>query len=537
MLKVKIKKAYKILLSKPPVSGVVFFTGGGTGAGKSSGIKNVKHINKISESSDVIYDTNMNKYDSAVKKIDQAINSNRKVHINYVLRDPVESFTQGMIPRMKRMGRSVPLDSHVSTHIGAIETAKKLKDKYKDSEEVSISLINNDLGKGNARVESFDYLESFSTFDKQTLYDKLLNITKELYANREITEKQFKGIVGEREFNSRSNIRKANKRKVKVFDESHSEGAWDLYTKSVFGKSKFLEKSIKVLSTAFDKGMLSEELYLSVLEKAKKQGLIKVKVNVKGKSGKTYQSYRWKKINNEKIDIKQIKQDAEKIIKGEKRIKRLSPEEEEGRIKGGRKNVEATLVLRGNEISDSTEPQRIAELIEKQEDILTDYAKNNNAWFEYAKNFYLLALEADPDDEYSKDAVVKMDSLIIEKKQNVKEQRDQVIAALAHADDAEGDKPEENRADKGEAKDVQATKLPESEFYSVQLGAFNDWYDESAFTEVPDMLVAKGSDYKRVLSGRFNDREKAIDRMNQLKESGFPECFVVTMSGEERVGF
>lgn len=158
--------------------------------------------------------------------------------------------------------------------------------------------------------------------------------------------------------------------------------------------------------------------------------------------------------------------------------------------------------------------------------------------FEYAKNFYELAVQANPDDQYSQNAVVKMDSMIVVQKRQIKGEREQVIAALVS--DAEGD--EEKDTAKEVAPEVTSTekdikKLPDSDFYSVQLGAFHDWFDEAAFADVPDMLVAEGSDYKRVISGRFNDRDKAIERMNQLKESGFPGVFVVTMSGEERIGF
>jgi len=66
-------------------------------------------------------------------------------------------------------------------------------------------------------------------------------------------------------------------------------------------------------------------------------------------------------------------------------IKRLSPEEEQGRIRGGSTNVEATKILRGYEISDSTEPEQIDKLISKQEDLLTKYAKKNGKWIDYDK--------------------------------------------------------------------------------------------------------------------------------------------------------
>ncbi len=168
--------------------------------------------------------------------------------------------------------------------------------------------------------------------------------------------------------------------------------------------------------------------------------------------------------------------------------------------------------------------------------------------FEYAKNFYELALDAKPDDVYSRESAKKMDSLAALQKQQIEEEREQVMIALAASDDEQKPNKDRVKEDQGathsEANDQPKTKkadkkpkIPQSEYYSVQLGAFHDWYDETAFSEVPDQIVAQGSDFKRVLSGRFNDRNKAIERMNTLKQNGFPDAFVVTMSGEERVGF
>jgi hypothetical protein len=76
--------------------------------------------------------------------------------------------------------------------------------------------------------------------------------------------------------------------------------------------------------------------------------------------------------------IQKIKEDAQRIIKGELKLHELSPEEERGRIEGGRRNVEASLILSGSE-----NPGRTAELPTFQEKLLKEYAIHEGIWFDY----------------------------------------------------------------------------------------------------------------------------------------------------------
>ena len=69
------------------------------------------------------------------------------------------------------------------------------------------------------------------------------------------------------------------------------------------------------------------------------------------------------KLRNRQPQLLQITNDyAERIIRGEKYLKRLSPEEEQGRIEGGKINVEATLILGRGKKTESEFPQREKQL-------------------------------------------------------------------------------------------------------------------------------------------------------------------------------
>lgn len=71
---------------------------------------------------------------------------------------------------------------------------------------------------------------------------------------------------------------------------------------------------------------------------------------------------------------------AERIIKGEQILKRLSPEEEQGRLLGGSRNVEATIIL-GTENSSNKNVKR-GYSREEQEVRL-------NGWYWSGRKFFL----------------------------------------------------------------------------------------------------------------------------------------------------
>jgi hypothetical protein len=158
-----VKQMYADKLSQPTPPGLdntVVFTAGGTGAGKSTGLAVIEDINPTVKNAEIVYDTNMNKFESADKKVKQALDAGREVSIIYTYRDPVEALEKGALTRASRMeaergtGRTVPLDEHFKTHVGALETMKQLQAKYGDDHRFAMKVIDNSRGKDNARVVS-----------------------------------------------------------------------------------------------------------------------------------------------------------------------------------------------------------------------------------------------------------------------------------------------------------------------------------------------------------------------------------------------
>lgn len=162
-----VKKYYADKLAQPTPKdrhATVVFTAGGTGAGKTSGMEMAKKVDPRLGKAELVYDTNMNSFDSADKKIRQALDAKRKVDIVYTYRDPVEALENGALKRAKRMeetmgtGRTVPLSEHMKTHLGARQVIEQIAAKYRNNPQVQIRVIDNSRGAGKAQLSSLDKL-------------------------------------------------------------------------------------------------------------------------------------------------------------------------------------------------------------------------------------------------------------------------------------------------------------------------------------------------------------------------------------------
>lgn len=188
-----VKELYARKLTEDPPAGrdrEVLFTAGGTGAGKSTGLKAIG-----GENAGIIYDTNMNTLASSIQKIEQALDAEWPVTIIYTFRDPVEALTAGALPRAERMGRTVPLSAHVDTHVGARQVAAQLAERYKDDPRVVLRAIDNSRGKHNA-VEV--PLEKLPEVNQVGLYERLENEVRAAFERGAIREPTFRGSLGER---------------------------------------------------------------------------------------------------------------------------------------------------------------------------------------------------------------------------------------------------------------------------------------------------------------------------------------------------
>lgn len=190
-----IKTLFVEMLSDPKVKNSVIFMAGGTGSGKTTGIAGVPRIkNKVAQAG-IVYDGNLNGEASALKKINQALRiGNKKVSVLYIYRNPVEAFENGVIPRMKRMGRSVPIEQHISTHEGSYRTVLTLREHFKGNKQVHFDALDNANGKGKAAQISFANLAKKAYFSS-TLKAELYESARQKKEAGTITENQYRGLL------------------------------------------------------------------------------------------------------------------------------------------------------------------------------------------------------------------------------------------------------------------------------------------------------------------------------------------------------
>ena len=199
-----IKKVYADRLEHDTPKGLnseIVFTAGGTGAGKTTALNASKNISDQVKKAEMIYDTNMNKLESSDKKIQQALKAGRNVSIMYTYRDPVEALTQGALSRASRMekelgtGRTVPIDEHLKTHIGARKTVEQLINKYADNDKVKIHVIDNSRGRGKAALSSIDKLPQLNEHEVR---GKLHEALESERASGRISDAIYRGTKGNR---------------------------------------------------------------------------------------------------------------------------------------------------------------------------------------------------------------------------------------------------------------------------------------------------------------------------------------------------
>lgn len=194
-----IKRLYAERLAEEPKAGQVaevVFTAGGTGAGKTTGLKFLK----TADDSQIIFDGNLANEGSAIKKIDQAIAAGKRVVVNYVYRDPIEAWVNGVMTRAMRQfeehgtGRTVPIDVHASTHAGARSTLDALVARYADNELVDVMVVDNSNGKGKTAVSTVDKLPEVV---ENAIVDEGNKAIDEALANGKINEKVAEGLRAE----------------------------------------------------------------------------------------------------------------------------------------------------------------------------------------------------------------------------------------------------------------------------------------------------------------------------------------------------
>lgn len=199
-----IKAEYARALARDPLPGqqnVVLFTAGGTGAGKTSGLR--RTLPQLEAEAQIIYDTNMAKYGSSKAKVEQALKAGKKVTIAFTYRNPLEAFDEGVLRRATAQegefgsGRTLRPKTHFETHRDSIATVRRLAKDYVNDDRVEFIGIDNSLGSGKARLVDIADLPVHSNSEYNAFGEQALEIAKQRLAEGRISERTFRSIFGE----------------------------------------------------------------------------------------------------------------------------------------------------------------------------------------------------------------------------------------------------------------------------------------------------------------------------------------------------
>ncbi len=159
--------AYRQRLQQPSSEdrNAVLLTSGGTGSGKTTALQFV--FPDVWKRSHAIYDSTLSDLPDAKALIDAAIAEGHQVTVAHVLRDPVEAYVRGVVPRSQQIGRLVRLDKHVRTHRAAREVFLDLVKGYADDDRVQFRVVDNradvpvflDGGVAALRTVRYDWID------------------------------------------------------------------------------------------------------------------------------------------------------------------------------------------------------------------------------------------------------------------------------------------------------------------------------------------------------------------------------------------
>ena len=181
----------ELLADKSTVDKPTAFTAGGSGSGKSNLLraKSEKLGSTLKDDYGLVYDSNMNNYESSVSKINKNLKDGRDVQITYVYRDPVTAWDKGVITRVKSQDRIVPIKNHIETHQDSLPTIRKIDKEFKNNPKVDVVAIDNSFAKGE--FKELASLDEVPKFDYTNLKEVLYERTKEAYESGKLTKEQF----------------------------------------------------------------------------------------------------------------------------------------------------------------------------------------------------------------------------------------------------------------------------------------------------------------------------------------------------------
>lgn len=176
----------------------VVFEAGGTGVGKTFILQNLD--NETLRNAPITYDSNLANFDTAVVKIQQAIDAGYEPKIYYIYGDPYTSFKEGVLPRVLDEGRAISINVHVQKHSESAPVILKLKKHFGD--KLDVTVIEGAMKEEGFIPDKVNILENQQALDflKERTYNiintsKLYEYAKQAKQQGKLTEAEFNTIT------------------------------------------------------------------------------------------------------------------------------------------------------------------------------------------------------------------------------------------------------------------------------------------------------------------------------------------------------
>jgi Zeta toxin len=160
----------------------VVFTAGGAGAGKTTSIRTLAGLNHAVRLAEIVCDTTLSTFSSALARITDARAGGRMVSIVYVYRDPVDALVEGVLPRARSTGRTVPLEIILNSHLGSLNGILKIAEAYKNEPWLAIAIIDNRDGTGSAAQADLEFVRKMANkYSRESLQAALSSALEDAY--------------------------------------------------------------------------------------------------------------------------------------------------------------------------------------------------------------------------------------------------------------------------------------------------------------------------------------------------------------------
>lgn len=180
------KKVYAKLLEDNPGKPVLFTAGGG-GSGKTEAMPIAKS-KLAADNHAVVYDSALSNYDSAIRRIDQALTAGHPVDIIYTNAPVDKAFDFAM-----RRKRVVPAEVLAHAHVGASNAIRKLAEHYKDNPYVTVTVVNNNGGVSEMHMGS---LADVPKYEYDAVVGRLHEQANQALATGSITAERHRTLTG-----------------------------------------------------------------------------------------------------------------------------------------------------------------------------------------------------------------------------------------------------------------------------------------------------------------------------------------------------